>query len=203
MKDKRFKCEVPNCTAKFTRSTNLKKHIKVKHENISLSFSCYLCRKNFKQQEKYLHHIKKHKEGLSFVLYKQAFTDTIQVFRKHYNELSTLNDIMSLKVQNDILQLFESQMLTYPKYKVNILVQAEYILKGMDNVTTEKEIFNLKSSNFIISKTVSRKSLKKLIYKTLFEILDREKDMNLPQSGWISNRIILIDITFHKLNLLL
>ena len=94
-------------------------------------------------------------------------------------------------------------MLTYPKYKVNILVQAEYILKGMDNVTTEKEIFNLKSSNFIISKTVSRKSLKKLIYKTLFEILDREKDMNLPQSGWISNRIILIDITFHKLNLLL
>ena len=67
MDDKRFKCTVPNCNAKFTRSTNLKKNIKVKHEHISLSFSCYLCRKNFKAQEKYLNHIDGHKEGLSFV----------------------------------------------------------------------------------------------------------------------------------------
>ena len=50
---------------------------------------------------------------------------------------------------------------------------------------------------------MSRKLLKTLIRKTLFEILDREKDMNLPQSGWISNKIILMDIAFHKLNLLL
>ena len=68
MDDKRFKCTVPNCSAKFTRSTNLKKHIKVKHEHISLSFYCYLCRKNFKSQEKYLYHIDGHKEGLRFVL---------------------------------------------------------------------------------------------------------------------------------------
>ena len=106
---KRFSCEVPNCTAQFTRSSNLKKHIKVKHEHISLSFSCYLCRKNFKDQEKYLKHIDGHKEGLSFVLYKKAFERTIQVFRKHYKNYFSLNDIMN-EIE-DIQKLFESQML--------------------------------------------------------------------------------------------
>ena len=103
----------------------------------------------------------------------------------------------------DIQKLFESQTLQYPKYKVSILIQVEYILKGIDNVTTEREIFNLRSSNFIISKIFSSRTLKKVINKHLFEIIDREKNMNLPQSGWISNKIILIDIILHKVNLLL
>ena len=33
--------------------------------------------------------------------------------------------------------------------------------------------------------------------------MSKEKDMNLPQSGWISNKIILVDVNLHKLNLLL
>ena len=37
----------------------------------------------------------------------------------------------------------------------------------------------------------------------LFEILTKEKDMNLPQSGRISTRIIALDVNLHKLNLLL
>ena len=97
-----------------------------------------------------------------------------------------------------IPRLSETQILQYPKYKVNILVQVEYILRGIDNETTEKEIFNLKSSNFFVSKTLSRISLKKLIHKRLLEILGRENDLNLPQSGWISNKIIRMDITFHN-----
>lgn len=196
---KTFRCTI--CNRTFTRSNNLKKHIKIKHDHISLDFSCYLCRKNFKDQEKYLLHIDGHKEGLSFVLYKKAFERTIQVFRKHFKNYFSLTDI--LNEIEDIQKLFESQTLQYPKYKVSILIQVEYILKGIDNVTTEREIFNLRSSNFIISKIFSSRTLKKVINKHLFEIIDREKNMNLPQSGWISNKIILIDITLHKMNLLL
>ena len=44
--------------------------------------------------------------------------------------------------------------------------------------------------------------MKKVISKHLLEILDKEKDMNLSRSGRISNKLILIDITFHKINLL-
>ena len=67
----------------------------------------------------------------------------------------------------------------------------------------EKEIFNIRSSNFIISRSASTKSLRKLINQHFFEILDKEKEMNLPQSGWISNKLILVDINLHKMNLLL
>ena len=76
-------------------------------------------------------------------------------------------------------------------------------MKGTDNTVLEKEIFNIRTSNFIISKTVSKRSLRKTITKYLFEIITKEKDMNLPQSGWVSNKIILLDVYFHKINLLL
>ena len=45
--------------------------------------------------------------------------------------------------------------------------------------------------------------MKKLINTHLFEILDKEKDMNLAHSGWTSNKVILIDINLFKVNLLL
>ena len=197
--DKRFRCEI--CSRKFTRSSNLKTHIKTKHDNVSLSFSCYLCRKNFIDQEKYLKHIDSHQEGLSFVLYKKAFDKTIQIFRKHFKNYFSLNDI--LNETNDIQHLIETQLLQYPKYKLNFLIQLEYILKGENNVTLEREIFNIRTSNFVVSKTTSKKTLRKIINDHLFEILSKEKDMNLPQSGWVSNKVILIDVNFHKMNLLL
>lgn len=197
--DKRFRCEI--CSRQFTRSNNLKTHIKTKHDNVSLSFSCYLCRKNFIEQEKYLKHIDNHKEGLSFVLYKKAFDKTIQIFRKHFKNYFSLNDI--LNETNDIQHLIEAQLLQYPKYKLNFLIQMEYILKGENNVTLEREIFNIRTSNFVVSKTTSKKTLRKIINDHLFEILTKEKDMNLPQSGWVSNKIILIDVNLHKINLLI
>jgi len=197
--DKRFRCEIGS--RKFTRSSNLKTHIKTKHDNVSLSFSCYLCRKNFIDQEKYLKHIDSHQEGLSFVLYKKAFDKTIQIFRKHFKNYFSLNDI--LNETNDIQHLIEAQLLQYPKYKLNFLIQMEYILKGENNVTLEREIFNIRTSNFVVSKTTSKKTLRKIINDHLLEILTKEKDMNLPQTGWVSNKIILIDVNLHKMNLLI
>ena len=197
--DNRHRCQL--CNRRFTRSNNLKNHIKTKHDKVSLSFSCYLCRKNFKEQDKYLKHIDNHKEGLSFVLYKKAFDKAVQIFRKHFKNYFSLNDILNETVE--IQSLIQAQLLDYPKYKVNFLLQIEYILKGENNITLEKEIFNIRTSNFIISKTSSQKNIIKAIKTHLFETLAKEKDMNLPQSGWISNKIILMDINFYKLNLLL
>ena len=194
----KFTCNI--CTRKFSRKYNLKIHIRSKHDHSDLNFSCYLCRKNFKNQATYLDHIDQHKEGLSFVLYKKAFDKTIIIYRKKLKDYFALNQIMN--ELEDIQSLFQAQLLQYPKFKINILIQVEYILKGNDNKTIEKEIFNIRSSNFIISKIISKQIMKKVISKHLLEILDKEKDMNLSKSGWISNKLILIDITFHKINLL-
>ena len=58
---KKFNCKI--CDRNFTRSGNLKLHVATKHNKVSLDFSCYLCRKNFRKQEKYLKHIDNNKEG--------------------------------------------------------------------------------------------------------------------------------------------
>ena len=195
----KFTCNI--CTRKFSRKYNLKIHIRSKHDHSDLNFSCYLCRKNFKNQATYLDHIDQHKEGLSFVLYKKAFDKTIIIYRKKLKDYFALNQIMN--ELEDIQSLFQAQLLQYPKFKINILIQVEYILKGNDNKTIEKEIFNIRSSNFIISKIISKQIMKKVISKHLIEIIEKEKEMNLSRSGWISNKLILIDITFHKINLLL
>ena len=194
----KFTCNI--CTRKFSRKYNLKIHIRSKHDHSDLNFSCYLCRKNFKNQATYLDHIDQHKEGLSFVLYKKAFDKTIIIYRKKLKDYFALNQIMN--ELEHIQSLFQAQLLQYPKFKINILIQVEYILKGNDNKTIEKEIFNIRSSNFIISKIISKKIMKKVISKHLIEIIEKEKEMNLSRSGWISNKLILIDITFHKINLL-
>ena len=195
----KFTCNI--CTRQFSRKYNLKIHIRSKHDHSDLNFSCYLCRKNFKNQATYLDHIDQHKEGLSFVLYKKAFDKTIIIYRKKLKDYFALNQIMN--ELEDIQSLFQAQLLQYPKFKINILIQVEYILKGNDNKTIEKEIFNIRSSNFIISKIISKKIMKKVISKHLIEIIEKEKEMNLARSGWISNKLILIDITFHKINLLI
>ena len=197
--DNRHRCQL--CNRRFTRSNNLKNHIKTKHDKVSLSFSCYLCRKNFKEQDKYLKHIDNHKEGLSFVLYKKAFDKAVQIFRKHFKNYFSLNDILNETVE--IQSLIQTQLLDYPKYKVNFLLQIEYILKGENTITLEREIFHIRTSNFVVSKANSSKNLKRSINNHLFEILSKEKDMNLPQSGWVSNKIISIDVNLHKINLLL
>ena len=197
--DRKFTCEI--CSRSFSRSFNLKIHTKTKHEHVSLNFSCHLCRKNFRDQDKYLNHIDNHEEGLSFVLFKSAFDRTIKIFRKHFKNYFSLNDI--LNEAKDIHNLFDTQLLHYPKYKCSILIQVEYLLKSTDNDVLEKEIFNIRTSNFVISKSFAKKSLRKIITKYLLEIIAKEKDMNLPQSGWVSNKIILIDVYFHKMNLLI
>ena len=179
----------------------MKVHIKTKHDKVGLDFSCFLCRKNFKKQENYLKHIENHEEGLSFVLYKKAFNNEIQIFRKHFKNSFSLNDILSEK--DDIQKLIETQLLKYPKYKINFLTQVEYILLGENNTILEREIFNIRSSNFIISKALSNKQFKRFVNDHLFEILGKEKVMNLPQTGCISNKIIFTDVHFDKVSLLL
>ena len=82
----------------------------------------------------------------------------------------------------DIQSLFQAQLLYYRKCKMNFSIQEEYILKVNDNETIEKEIFNIRSSNFIISKIISKQIMKKLISKHILEILVKEKYMNLSKS---------------------
>ena len=54
-----------------------------------------------------------------------------------------------------------------------------------------------------MKQTLGRKgSLNLKDVKHLIEIIEKEKEMNLSRSGWISNKLILIDINFHKINLL-
>ena len=196
---KNHMCDI--CGQKFTRASNLKTHIKVKHELVSLNFSCYLCKQHFKNQSDYLQHIDNHKEGIKFVLFKDAFDGTIQIFRKHFVDCFSIYSILS--EVDDIKIFLQSKLTLYPKYKINFLVIAEYVLKENDNIVVEKELFNLRSSNFIISRIYSKKYLTKIILKHLREIIDKEKELNLPGSGWTSNNIVFIDIILYKINLLL
>ena len=193
-------CEI--CDQKFTRYYNLKNHIKVKHQLSNLKFSCYICKRDYVRQSDYLKHINdNHQSSHHFKLYKEVF-DTLQIFRKHFIDCFSIYCV--LNEIDDIKTFLQNYLLTiYPKLKVNFLIVAEYILKGNDNIVSEKELFNLRSSNFNISRVNSNKYLQKIIKKHLFEIIQKEKELNLPGSGWTSNKIIFIDIALYKINLLM
>ena len=132
---------------------------------------------------------------------KKHSTEQLKFFENILKIIFSLNDI--LNEVGDIQKLIETQLLNYPKFKINFLVQVEYILQGENNIILEREIFNVRSSNFVISRNLAKNKFEKTIKDHSFEIMSKEKDMNLPQSGWISNKIILVDVNLHILNLLL
>merc|ERR1711873_155919 len=120
------------------------------------------------------------------------------MFRKHFKNYFSSNDI--LNEVGDIQKLIKTQLLNYAKFKISFLAQVEYILQGENNIILEREIFNVRSSNFVISRNLAKKKFEKTVKDHLFEIMSKEKDMTLPQSGWISNKIILVDVNLPKLN---
>ena len=118
--DKSNFCNI--CTQKFTRKHNLKRHISIKHEFLSVGYDCYLCKRHFSKYDLYLNHISKHKESLNFILLKDAFDGLIRHYRKYLKNTFSLNDI------------FE---------EINFNLQAEYILRNEINNTVEIKLSSL------------------------------------------------------------
>ena len=103
--DKSYFCNI--CTQKFTRKHNLKRHISIKHEFLSVGYDCYLCKRHFSKYDLYLNHISKHKEGLNFILFKDASGGLIRHYRKYLKNTFSLNDIF--KEIEDVLYLIEKE----------------------------------------------------------------------------------------------
>lgn len=128
-----------------------------------------LSKKNVKKQEKCLKHIESCKEGLSVLLYKNTFNDEIQIFWKLFEDFFLLNDILNEK---DAIR-----KLKYQK------IQDEFSNPGWIYSNRKKypagQENNIRSSNFIISKTTSKNECSKIIDDTLLIITFKETDLNL------------------------
>ena len=66
---------------------------------------------------------------------------------------------------------------------MNIFLKIEMILLFLITILLERELFDIHVINFTISTSTAKKKFDKPIDDHLFEILTKEKDMNLPQSG--------------------
>ena len=194
----------PHCSRKFTRKYSLSTHIKSKHENFNILFDCFICNLNFKKFSTYINHINLHKSETikSFSLYKEAFDGLIINYRKYFNQCKYLTDVYNEK--QEILKLIQLQLIKYPKYKISFNIICEYILKdSLLNIIREKEIFYLRSSNFIMSKSQSKSQLQKSITDHISEAIAKEDLMMLPGSGRIFHQILALEVIFHKINILL
>ena len=83
-------------------------------------------------------------------------------FEKNFKNYFSPNDILNETVE--IQSLIQALLLDYPKYKVNFLLQIEYILKGENNLTLEREIFHIRTSNVVVSKAKTSKNLERIIH---------------------------------------
>ena len=54
--------------------------------------------------------------------------ERFKFLEKNFNNCFSLNEI--LNEVSDTKKLIETELLKYPKFKINFLVQAEYLLKG-------------------------------------------------------------------------
>ena len=101
------------------------------------------------------------------------------------------------------MSLIQKEFLHYPKYKINFNLQDEYILKNEINNTIEIELLICDQQTFQYQFFFSKNKLKRIFVNHFFEIINKENDMKLPQSGWSLNKLIFLDDVFHKINILL
>ena len=191
----------PHCSRNFTRKYSLQVHLKSKHENFNILFDCFICNIHFKKFSSYIkHHNTNHNNLNHFKIYKEAFDGLILIYRKYFNQYKLLSDVHNQK--DEIVKLIQLKLLNYPKFKINFNIICEYILKEQNNIR-EKEIFYLRSSNFLVSKSQSKSKLQKLITEHISEAIAKEDLMMLPGSGWIFHQVLSLEVSFHKINILL
>ena len=95
---------------------------------------------------------------------------------------------------------YNIDFLIYPKYKLNISVISDYVLKGDENILEEE--FILKSSNYKITHN-NKKELTKNISFCFRDLIQREDDLNLQGSGWVLEEMKFLDIVLTKINIIL
>ena len=191
-----FLCEV--CGKNFTRKQNLTKHSVTKHGGEILDYSCTICKTRFNDRAVYNVHIGRHLKSNSFSLFRSAFDGTTKIFRKKLINTKSFLDLANTK--KDITKLLCTQLLIYPKYKLNISVISDYVLKSDENILEEE--FVLKSSNYKITHN-NKKELKKNISLCFRDLIQREDDLNLQGSGWVLEEMKFLDIVLTKINILL
>ena len=197
MSDQNFNCRV--CGSKFTRKTNLQRHINSKHGTSVSCEKCFLCGQLFKDCDELQQHIlNKHQPNHQFLLKKNAFGKALVNYRLTYNpnerELFTAQTKIFQKIHDTIM--FEASRLTV--IKVSLILINEMIMKDHNGAILTRATIPFRASNFMANAAMPR-NIKAGIITSFNQQRNRVEDFMNTGSNWVFNRAIAFDIEIGSL----
>jgi len=119
-----FVCET--CGVGFSRKTNRDRHVRLRHNNISLVYDCGFCGAFYNTAAKLREHRQSHKPSTGFEAKASAFRKSCVVYRKIYGEKMTSLEQAFDADKEEMLQLISFEVSERKSMKVGIIYHVEF-----------------------------------------------------------------------------
>ena len=196
------------CGAAFTRKSNLKHHIRRRHEPVQTrsqsTFDCPFCTSTFDTKEVISEHVKvNHHELLTFQKIS-AINNKIVIFRKNLiSEKKSLTDFCySKRTLSEIYNLIKFELVKRSAFRISVVITANYELPELseEGRSVDNDTFSLRTKGEVINEFESDRKIKRKIKTLLQGAVDREEDLLTRGSGWCFENLQSCDVLFYDLS---
>jgi len=196
-----FQC--PECSSKFTRQRNLKRHYEIKHYSESDSgVICFLCSQMFKNNDELdKHNNRYHNPSKYFEIRESAFKRAAVCYRFVYDVKNMLtpaeaqNDFMKNEIKKIILHETSQKNVV----KFSLVLIAEMVMHDSENNISSRASIPFRSKTYTVS-SLDKKNIQKKIEIAMLEQSNRIDEFINNGSNWVFRSAIAMDVEIGGVN---
>ena len=186
-----YRCE--QCEEYFSSRSNLTSHLQKLHKH----FKCLLCDQVENNAEGMLEHIRQTHSTLIFKQVENIMKSTIVRYQYQIVGIqSNFNAIFNERIEKEIVALVTEQFVTYPSFKMELVLGALYI-KSIMNEVDELTMGYFHSDTFIASRA-SIEMAREDITESFDKISNNCEEFLDGKSGLHLVDLVSLDIVFSK-----
>ena len=183
------------CGAAFTRKSNLKNHIRRRHEPVHKQSQSTF---DTKEEISKVSH-----DELSTFQKISSINNKINIFRKNLiSEKKSLADFCySKQTLSDIFNLIKFELAKRSAFRISVVITANYELPELseDGTSADNDTFSLRTKGEMINEFQSDRKIKRKIKTLLQGAVNREEDLLTRGSGWCFENLQSCDVLLYDL----
>ena len=191
-------CEI--CGTSFTRRSNLKLHIRRRHEPVQTQSQSVIDT----AKEEISDHDKASYDKVFAFQKISAINNKINIFRKDLTpeKISLSNFCYSKQTISEIFNLIKFELTKRSAFRISVVITANYELPELseEGRSTDNDTFSLRTKGEVINEFESVRQTKGKIKKLLQGAVDREEDLLTRGSGWCFKNLQSCDVLFYDLS---
>ena len=188
------------CGATFTRRSNLKHHIRRRHEPVQTQSQPTIDT----AKEVISDHDKDSYDKVLAFQKISAINNKINIFRKDLipEKISLTNFCSSKQAISEIFNLIKFELTKRSAFRISVVITANYELPELseEGRSSDNDTFSLRTKGEMINEFESDRQIKRKIKTLLQGAVNREEDLLTRGSGWCFKNLQSCDVLFYDLS---